>query len=167
MIRRIFYGLIVSLALAWPASAQTTCLSNTTLAAAMTATQTTARVTTVTATNSAPGGCTPTVGNIVVGQMLYVEREGMKVLAINGTNATVQRGQMGTAATAHLNAATVFSGPEVAFRAVDPLLAACTPSAVAVRPWINTINGNLWVCNTNKWYGTNSTVLTYNSITPY
>ncbi len=52
--------------------------------------------------------------------VLFVDREAMAVLAVNGSVATVQRGIMGTTATAHSSGQTVWVGPANAYGASDP-----------------------------------------------
>lgn len=159
MKRLLLIGVLL-LGLAAPSSAQIV-LNSTTLAAAMTATATTLTLT------SASAFANATVGAPAVGNLLFVELEAMTITAINGTSVSVIRGQSGTKAAGHLSGAVVFTGPGSAFRQSDPLMMACTPTTMGVRPWINVINGNVWRCPSTSWIGSNVTNLTYNSVTPY
>lgn len=151
------------LAFASPSLAQTV-LSNTTLAAAMTATAQTLTLA------SASASAQATVGAPAVGQQLWVERELMLITAISGVQVTVARGQGGTAAAAHPTSSIVMTGPANAYRQADPaggFGSTCTIPSMGVRPWINVINGNVWICTGTVWRATNIMNITYNSTTVY
>lgn len=143
------------------AQAQTTILSNTTLNGAVTASQNTVRLTSVSASANA------TVGAVVAGQALYVDWEYMTITSISGTVATVIRGQGGTRAAAHATAAVVFSGPTGAYHQTDPTQRSCTIASMGTRPWINQLNGNIWSCVSLLWQASNVANIVYNSNTPY
>lgn len=109
--------------------------------------------------------------NVAVGQFAFADSELMQVTAINTTavSVTVQRGVGGTRAQAHAAAERIFITAGGDYRTTDPDYgAACTRGTgqAAVLPWINTRNGNVWSClgNNSTWNGTNTMLLTYNSI---
>ena len=101
---------------------------------------------------------------------LWVNREQMTVLSMNGTLATVRRGSAGVV-TAHDTADTVIianeSGSTQYFFTFDPDIgAACARGTGQARvlPWINTATGVIWNCRLNgTWWGTTMTPLTYSS----
>lgn len=152
------------------AQAQQYILSNTTLNGAITSTGANSLVLT-----SASAFSASNVGAPAVGQCLYVERELMQITAISSTRATVIRGTGGTGAALHPTAAVVFTGPCNAFKAADPVstagvsgslpsLKACTLASMGSRPFINVLNGNVWLCISSVWTATNAMVITYNSV---
>jgi hypothetical protein len=88
---------------------------------------------------------------------LYIDREQMKVTAVNGTALTVVRGVNGTSATPHASGAMVLFGPQRFFYTFDPggtptvqsLISnvPCVLNNVIVSPWVNIRSGFQWVCN--------------------
>ena len=153
--RMMLIGLAALLALSSPAYAQRL-LDNTTLAANLSDTATTVTLT----SNDAAA----------VGEFIVADREVMRITSVSTTDetVTVQRGQGGTAAGAHDNAETAFVVAGGDLKTVDPSYGAdCTRGTgqAAVLPWINTRNGNIWKClPSGVWNGTNTMLLTYNSI---
>lgn len=85
---------------------------------------------------------------------LYIDRELMAVLTVNTTTKIVGvlRGQQGTAAHSHANAAIVLVGQNGQFQATDPS-GACTSTGILVTPWINVNTGYEWLCSsvTTEW----------------
>ncbi len=142
---------------AMPAHAQTV-LSTTTLNGSVSATATSFLLTSASASSGA------TVGAPVVGQGLFVDREGMLITAISSTRVTVQRAQMNTNNAIHVTGARVYTGPIGSFRANDPVFGACSIPSFPVRPWINTITGSMWLCLAGQVAGASVVPFTYNSV---
>lgn len=133
-------AVLALLAVALPASAQQNTLGSTTLAAAITTGQATQfRVSSATGITVTGGGGTQTI--------LYIDREEINVLSINGTTVVGFRGYDGTPATPHLSGANVLVGRPNWFNHFDPS-GACTPANVVATPYINTLNGLQWLCST-------------------
>jgi hypothetical protein len=90
---------------------------------------------------------------------LYIDREQMRVTAVNGTLLTVVRGVNGTAATPHASGAMVLFGPARFFYVMDPgsiTMAngtvsgvACVVNNVVVSPWLNVRSGAQWLCSSD------------------
>lgn len=146
--------------------AQQFVLNDTTLSGAVTATQQTVTL----ASASAKAGST--VGAPAVGHGLFVDGEFMIITSVptTGTTFGVRRAAaQGQIAQAHATAAVVLTGPAGYFKRVDPGYEAdsankvCTASTVP-KPWVNIANGNVFVCLSSVWSGTNTRVITYNSI---
>lgn len=88
---------------------------------------------------------------------IYVDRELMSVVAVNGTVLTVVRGQGGTVAVPHAKGAMVLAGYPFWFSVNDPggsggfsgiSNEACTGSNTIVGPRLNTRTGAQWICST-------------------
>lgn len=92
--------------------------------------------------------------------MLYVDREAMLVVGIQGTALTVVRGSSGTVATPHSIGAMVLIGQPRFFYVTDPGASAgngpgsgtvsnvpCVLANVVVSPWLNIRTGSQWYCN--------------------
>lgn len=127
---------VLALLLTVSASAQTA-LSETTLAAAVTAGQ--SFVTVSSATGATAGGG------------LYVDREFMRIADsyVSGTRIPVVR--VG-AAVSHAASVPVYLGPAAAFVTRD-YDGSCVAANEDYTPKINTANGNIWECNSvvEKW----------------
>lgn len=94
---------------------------------------------------------------------LYIDRELMYVIAVNGTNLTVVRGAGGTIAVPHASGAMVLYGPTRFFYVNDPggtpaagtglSGVSCTANNVVVSPWVNIRTGAQWLCSsqTSTW----------------
>lgn len=78
---------------------------------------------------------------------LYIDKELMLVLGVNGTTISVARGQSGTAAVKHASGAMVLVGSPSQFYVYNPT-GGCTAGSVAVTPWVNVLTGNQWICST-------------------
>jgi hypothetical protein len=89
---------------------------------------------------------------------LFVDREEMLVIGVNGTALTVVRGINSTVATPHSNGAMVLFGPPRFFYVQDPGSSGiggsastsnvpCILNNVVVSPWVNIRNGTQWYCN--------------------
>lgn len=147
--------LAVLLLLSAPAYAQRL-IVNTTLSADLSATDTNVSLTATT--------------SVAAGQFAFVDSELMLVVSVDTTASTmrVQRGQGGSAARAHDNTERIFITAGGDYRTTDPDYGAdCTRGTgqAGVLPWINTRNGNIWKClPSGVWNGTNTMILTYNSI---
>lgn len=93
---------------------------------------------------------------------LYIDREQMRVTAVNGTALTVVRGVNGTVATPHSNGAMVLFGNARFFYVQDPGAVAsptssgslsnvpCILNNVVIQPWVNVRTGAQWYCNPNS-----------------
>lgn len=133
---RTLTALLFVALVALPASAQTA-LNETTLSAAVTATQN--FVTVASATGIADG-----VG-------IYVDREYMTVAASWTSGTTIPVVRSG-AATAHASGVPVFIAPALAFTNTDRS-GSCTAANERYLPQINVSNGNIWDCSSTveKW----------------
>jgi hypothetical protein len=82
--------------------------------------------------------------------MLFVDRELITVLAVNGTEVTVARGANGTPAAGHASGAVVLAGNPKFFIDHDPQ---GTTSNALVTPLVNTSNGQQWLLSsvTGTW----------------
>jgi len=93
---------------------------------------------------------------------IYVDRELMQVVQVNGNVLQVQRGVGGTVATAHASGAMVLAGRAYWFNVSDPGVSStpqgtnapanspCVLANVIASPWVNVRSGNQWVCNPNS-----------------
>lgn len=155
MIRSLILAVILLVLPSW-AAAQAL-VTRTTLSNAITATQTTFAVASAT--------------DFAAGAYLWVDREVMVVRSVSSTNITVTRGQMGTVAAAHAASETIFVSTATTVSAWhvagDPDYGAtCTRGTgqASVLPWFNAATGVVWSCQTTTWNGTNTALITYNSI---
>lgn len=137
-----------------PLWAQTT-INNTTLSAAMTATQTFVTVASVTCT-----GCTINSNTVI-----FVDSEAMCVNGsyVSGTTLPVTRGCLGSKAAAHgINFPTtntlnvVFIGPANRFNggalnSGAPPISDCDRASIQFLPWIDTSTGWLYTCDNYNW----------------
>lgn len=116
-------------------------LTQTTLAAAVTSSANIVQVASATGI---------TVAQNTTATMIYVDRELMTVLAVNGTEITVARGAAGTPAAGHANGAMVLAGNPIYFIDHDPQ---GTTSNALVSPLINVSNGLQWLLSsiTGTW----------------
>jgi hypothetical protein len=89
------------------------------------------------------------VSNILVGDIAYHGREGMRVQAINGTVLTVSRGYEGLV-SAHPSGATVYIDRKTYFGSSDRG-GGCTAATEPVLPVINMALGNVWQCTASIW----------------
>lgn len=161
--RKFLVGFVMSavllLGLAVPSSAQVI-LNNTTLSAAMNATQTTASLT--------------STSTVVAGQYIVVAGtppEAMIVVTVPTSGpVTVRRGQGGTRATAHSSATRVFTGSPARFKTVAPDTSGpCQRNQQGFLPWIDLSTGIIWSCSSatptvaGTWRGAIPTELFYSS----
>lgn len=109
------------------------------------------------ATGSGTGPSTVTVASnstMAVGQLLYVDREAMRINGINSTVISVTRGENGTIRADHANGALVFSGPPSYFSQstyqYEPA-GPCTATALLSTPSIYTQSGNIYQCSGGFW----------------
>lgn len=93
---------------------------------------------------------------------IYVDRELMSVIAVNGKVLTVARGQGGTVAVPHASGAMVLAGYPFWFSVNDPGGSggfngtsgdACTGANTIVGPRVNVRTGSQWICSsvTGTW----------------
>ena len=83
---------------------------------------------------------------LTVGAYAYVDRELMRITAVRGTTADVQRGYAGGgAASAHAAGTLVHLGPGAAFASTDAT-GSCTATDARALPHLNTTTGRLWDC---------------------
>ena len=91
---------------------------------------------------------------------IYVDRELMAVVAVNGTTLQVQRGVGGTVAAAHASGSMVLAGRNYWFNVADPGVPStqgsgtpsnqpCVLANVVASPWLNIRTGYQWYCNPN------------------
>ena len=145
---------------AWPASAQFTAATKTTLSAAVTYGATTITVASAT--------------GFTVDNYVYTDGELMRIRAISGTTITVTRGQSGTMQRAHRTSRSVYTGNLAHFQSRDPDYGAtCTDGTAAAgamgtnavyQPWVNILTGTEWYCqSTGRWGGFNVMPITWAS----
>lgn len=157
------YGLFLAIAAlaafsAPPVFAQTGAyvFNYTTLSAAVTASTTTFPLTSTSARTGSTSGAP------AAGQCAFVGNELVRIVSISGSNATVTRDTQNPAS--HASGATIFTGACAQLKLVDPPFASgglnCAQQPL---PWINTSNGNIWVCRSAAWTATNVIPITYNS----
>lgn len=160
-----------------PSAQAQTIINNTTLSSAITTpAQSTITLTAVTCT-----GCT-------FGQDTVIYTSDGEAMVVTGAYAAgggslvvpVRRGQLGTVAAVHANAAVVYVGPQNRFHlgsngfSADPAgpcvrgqAASGVDRGASILPWINVITGNIWNCDgSGNWVGINKERLTYNSSGP-
>jgi hypothetical protein len=102
--------------------------------------------------------------------VLYVDREEMGVVAVNGLTLQVIRGYNSTVATSHASGAMVLYGKAAWFYTYDPGAIAsqggpgvpgglvCTVAGQFAFPWVNVRNGEQWACSPTSltyvpWFG--------------
>lgn len=133
-----------------------------------------AQVQTTITTNSAAQTKTSTqmqltsATNAVVGSEIFIDQELELITAISGTVATVQRGAAGTTPASHAVTTSLLVGTPDKFQSVDPPFGACTSATDYpgnAKPWVNVTDGNIWLCRSSLWQGTNTQNLSYNSLT--
>lgn len=84
---------------------------------------------------------------VVPGIMFYANREAFKVTALTGigNNVTVLRGRNGTATRSHSTNETVYVAPGYQFFEVDPQGTLGPGEVPLANPYINILNGTVWV----------------------
>lgn len=90
--------------------------------------------------------------------VIFIDREEMAVVGVNGTTLNVIRGYNSTVANAHVSGAMVLYGRAEWFYQNDPGAVTiadgsisgipCTAASVFVTPWLNVRNGAQWICST-------------------
>lgn len=129
--------LIALFAFAASAFAQTFTLSQTSLTAAMTATQNYAVVASAT--------------GLAANRAIYIDNELMPISALyNGTSLTVPVTRLSLKKSAHITGAIVMGGRENWFQTYDPF-GSCTASGVFASPWININTGARFKCLGGQW----------------
>lgn len=153
-------AVLVALALALPALAQTQ-LTITTLSAAMsTSYGTQLAVTSATNINA------PSTSDNTKHTFLYVDREAMDVRSVNGTTITVVRGAEGTRAEAHASGAYVFVIPAYLSTSFGKLPAgSCTRANEVALPRIQFSTGLISDCDGGVWV-TGSVNSSQNALAP-
>ena len=136
------FGLLAALLLCLPASAQLVSLTSTTTTAAMTAAD---RIVCLT---SATGVNVPGVGTL--GSALYIGSELMRVQSVTSASALCFDVRRSNRPVGHASGETVYIGKPNDFRTYDQA-GTCTTGGMEVRPWINTVNGNIWDCVSSKY----------------
>lgn len=140
----IVLSALFALVLMGSASAQTT-LNSTTWSSAVSPTQTSVVLASVTCTN-----CT-----FAAGIRLWADLEMMQVAGsyVSGTTVPVIRGVNGTQVAAHASGATVFLGPGERFATRDPPNGPCNRFIQNVNgyyPWHNITTGGEWLCDNGQ-----------------
>lgn len=145
LLTRLLATLVAVLAFTASAVAQTYTLNQTTLSAAVGATDTSV---TIASASAATGS---SFGAVAVGQILFVDEEGMQITSVASTTIGVQRrNNRTTPATTHASGATVFIGTGNAFQRADPATGVCAVGSQG-DPWINLNNGRVWRCTASQW----------------
>lgn len=102
--------------------------------------------------------------------VLFVDREEMAVVGVQGTTLQVIRGYNSTHATGHASGAMVLYGKAAWFYTVDPGVTfsqggfgtpgggVCTVASQFAFPWLNVRNGEMWACSPTSltyvpWFG--------------
>lgn len=121
------------------AFAQTNTIIQTSLSSAITATQQTFNIASITSITA----------SLSVETVILVDKELMLVNTVAGSSTTsvnVARGYNGTAAVAHVNTSVVLAGRPDWFLTADPT-GACTVANTYVTPYIAVLTGNQWLCS--------------------
>jgi hypothetical protein len=121
------------------AFAQTNTLIQTSLSSAITATQQTFNIASVTSITA----------SLSTSTVLYVDKELMLVNTVAGSSTTsvnVERGYNGTLAVAHINTSVVLAGRPDWFLNSDPT-GACTVANTYVTPYVSVLTGYQWLCS--------------------
>lgn len=146
IIRISILGLLASVA----AFAQINSVLQTSLSAAITASQTRFAVASATGINGSSASVPGSVLYIV--ELGQTRGEAVKVVSLSGTTVTVRRGEVGRA-TGHASGAMVLvaTAPNW-FYSTDPT-GTCTAASVYASPYVNIVNGNQWLCSskTGGW----------------
>ena len=149
--------MVAVLLVALPASAQTL-MTRTTLAAAVTNSQTSILVSAADA-------------SWVVGNYAFVDYEVLRITNVSGTLIGVARQQFGTKAVTHASGTTIMAGNGGHFKNFAtyqhaPPIGSCVRASQTYLPLIDYTSGNVWTCSASlaKWIGTNSAALVYDSI---
>lgn len=156
--------LLVLACLLWSTTVHAqTLITATSLAASVTATQTSILVLT-------------SSGAWTVGNYAYVDYEVMKITNVSGTLIGVTRQQFATKAVTHASGSSILAGNGGHFKNFAayqhaPPIGSCVRASQPYLPVIDYTSGNIWTCSSTlaKWIGTNSAALVYNSLmtTPY
>lgn len=102
--------------------------------------------------------------------ILFVDREEMAVVGVQGTNLQVLRGYNSTHATGHASGTMVLYGKAAWFYTTDPGVTfsqggvgapgggTCTVAGQFAYPWLNVRNGEMWACSPTSltyvpWFG--------------
>lgn len=93
--------------------------------------------------------------------LLFVDKEAMLVVGVNGTYISVIRGYNQTRAGIHVSGATVWVGPPTAFNNTNPSEGGgCLRTALLYVPYINTATGDSFDClgvtTAGQWVKTSS-----------
>lgn len=93
---------------------------------------------------------------ISVGHVLYIDVEALVATAVNTTTevVTVARGQLGTAASTHLDDSLVWTGVATRFYFVDPPAGRCMSTSAypgGAKPWINVLSGAFYYCDDDTY----------------
>lgn len=120
--------------------------------AASVAAQTTVTSTTLSnaATDSATTLVVASATGFDAGDIAFVDREAMRVVAVSGTNITVQRGWAGTAAAAHAATSVIYVGAPDNYSQILPA-GSCTSTAEAYLPRIVLPQGKVFQCSNSRW----------------
>lgn len=130
--RTLILAAAAALMVASPGAAQTA-VNSTTLSAAIDAATTTVTV--------------ASASTMAAGDVLFVDREAMKIVSLSSTTLRVIRAQQGTAGMAHASAALVYSGVPERFGTTRPS-GACTRTSERFLPRILPDLGEVWDCPT-------------------
>lgn len=85
-----------------------------------------------------------------VNTVLFVDKEAMNVISLNGTTIAVQRGAAGTPITTHASGSLVWVGAPGYYFNGDPS-GACTASLQLNLPRVATSTGKIWDCVGGQW----------------
>lgn len=118
-----------------PALAQTS-LNSTTLSAALDDRSNTVNLT--------------SASSVSVGDVIFVDREAMRIASLSGTVAQVTRGWGGTAARAHAASATAYTGAPERFYKTE-VVGTCTATSELYTPRIVLPTGNVYTCQNSVW----------------
>ena len=120
-----------------PSFAQTT-LNSTTLSVAVNASDSAVTV--------------ASISNISVGDLIFMDREAMRVTVVptTGTRLQVSRGASGTAARAHAASITVYTGAPARFYNTE-VVGTCTAANELYTPRIVLPTGNVYTCTGGQW----------------
>ena len=89
---------------------------------------------------------------MVVGDIMWIDKEAMSIVSINSTIIRVRRGVSGSLADNHANSSTIYHEVPGGFIATD-LAGACTAGSEFPNftPLINPRTGNMFTCTNSEW----------------
>ncbi len=92
-----------------------------------------------------------TTDGVAVGDIAFVDREAMKITAVNSLTFNVTRGVDGTQGRPHTSGETVWIDKARYFGLAFVTFGSCTSTSELVIPRIDTATGDLYYCTNSEW----------------